>query len=179
MYELIDYARGRLDDTVIMIDGSPSFIKMVTGNRELVFRNLTLDDGGAISMDSDKVDLTPIPLGYLNSVFGASYLVRLAQRRWKQGLDKRAVMVRGKDCRREDWFYTEDMEQCLTNVYPSFEEAKALAIKDDITVAFNKRWAISAKDSLFHRGMLVGTCKKKVSLQKVYKYLQEILEEVI
>lgn len=177
MYELVEYAQGRLMDTVILIDKVPCYVSLVDEDRVLTYHTFLEGREQQCSLDSNSIDLTPLSLGYSNFKTGAVYLVRTPIRRWKQGTDRRSIHVIGVDYRRDDWFTTTAMLKCFNSEYPSCIEALLLADVDRPVVAFCKNWAVSYKGELYFRGTKVGSCKGKITLEEAYHYLQEMLEE--
>ena len=184
MYECADYAYGRLVNTVIRIKGEPCLV-LALNSGEITYRNFgehladSTIDFSNIGYNSPHVDLTPIPVGYVNFKEGALYLVREAARRWKQGLDGRGLSVQGDRMEQADaeyLFFSTPMNDCLTNNYPSFAEAIALAEKEEKVVAFHLDWAVSVAGNLWFKGRLVGNViEDKAVLDDAFIYLQEAL----
>ncbi len=173
MYELVDYARSRLNGGVITIDKHPCQVFEVTEDRKILFTNMKTKEEGNISLDSVKVDLTPMKLGYMNFERGASYVSRIAKRRWKQGLDKAGVRFSGLPPRDGGWINSEAFLACYYNDYPTFEEAYLKAKAYRSMVAFHKKWAIYYTGDMYYRGKKVGTALK---LDQAYAYLKQMME---
>lgn len=177
MYEFIDYAQGRLVDTVISIDQVPCYVMAVSDDRKIKYKTFPAGVLQVCSLDSDKIDLTPLPLGYVNFKRGSTYLTRIPQRRWKQGLDYRGIRSQGLDYREDDWFTSRAMLDCFNTKYPSYLEALFLLEEDRPCVAFSSKWAVDYEGAVFFRGTKVGKIEGEITLKETYGYLQEMLEE--
>ena len=179
MYKDRQYAMGRLLNTILQIRGNPCYVNHITGDMQVRYTDLITDEESGIQLDDPSLDLSPIELGYVNFKRGASYLIREAARRWKQGTDNKGIVVRGADNRTGDWFLSRQFLNCIADKYPSVIEALIVAEEEGITVAFNRKFAVSSDGSLYYRGIIVGKYDNTFTLNKVYSYLQEILEEAL
>jgi hypothetical protein len=130
----------------------------------------------------EDLDLTPIPLGFINidKVGTAVYAARVPIRKyWRQGL--------GTGNLHYFTFYSHSMEgfpdvnnlvQTFFNKYPTLEDAFS-KVKKDRLIAFHRNWATS-KEDVFYRYRHVGNINKgDVSLSKKYSYLTPHLTEVL
>ena len=178
MYELVDFAIGRLVQTIIAVDGIPSKVLNIDYDRNMKYTNLGEQEMKRISLDSPLIDLTPLKVGYVNFKRGASYLVRKAARRWKQGLDTQGIIVTGADYRVGDYTDSKPFLDCLKGEYPPLAEALFTAKLEEKTIAFDRRWAVGWTGTLYYRGKAVGNTHDGLHLNDVYKYLKELLEEV-
>jgi len=179
MYDMVDFAIGRLVQTTIKIKGVPSTILRINADREVKYVHLIEQEMRYISLDDEGVDLTPLKVGYLNCRRGASYLVRDARRRWKQGLDQQGISVEGDNYLVHDFYSSQEFLDCLEGKYPSLLEATFTAKDKHKSVAFNRKWAVGPTEELYYRGKIVGNSKDGLHLNEVYKYLKELLEEVL
>ncbi len=180
MYDDVQFALGRLRGTIVRIHGEPSYILGIDENRVMTYTDTTTKLANKyISLDNKGVDLTPIPIGYVNTKRGATYLVRLAKRRWKQGLDQEGIRTVGRSYLGIDYTATEQFLACLKGEYPSFKEATSRSKELGSVVAFSRKWAIDYLGTLFFRGKVVGHSQGGLHLNGVYKYLTELLEEAL
>lgn len=181
MYTDKNYAKGRLNDTIIQCDGKPVLI-LDFPNKNVLLKMLGTGQELSVSYDSKRLSLQPPLLGYINGVGGATYLVRSPNRRWKQGIDKRGIYCLGPDCRTQDWYLGEQFNKGLSNQYPSLEEAILLVKERLVTTAFNKRWAIGLDERIYYRGKRVGLLRfstREIVLDEEKLYLREALEEAL
>ena len=178
MYDDVHFAVGRLGNTIININNEPSYVLGIDDDRLVCYTD-TIDklDAKYIFLDDKAIDLTPIPIGYMNCERGATYLVRLAKRRWKQGLDQAGIRVVGRSYLGVNYTATKEFLSCLKGEYPSLEEATVQAKELCSVIAFSRKWAIDYVGALFFRGKAVGHTRGGVHLNEVYKYLTELLEE--
>ena len=187
-YEDIDYAKTRLSNTYVQTNtGSLFFVENVEYNIE---RGSIHCFGSAYELngkefkcyDLQDLDLTPIPLGFINleSEDTAVYATRIPIRKyWRQGLGTGNLHC--------FTFYSHKIEgfpppaslvKTFFNKYPTLDQALSKVKKDKIT-AFHRNWAISEED-VFCRYKHVGTVKKgAISLSKRFSYLQPRLKEVL
>lgn len=179
-------AEMRLTNTILSYKGKALKVLAITGDLKLV--SILLRNGEEITVDQDDPDLSFIPptLGYINTPQEAVYAVRQPARRYKQGLDLRAVHLNAHrhPGRHEGRFFVD----CLEGVYPKLEECwekfkgnNPFKQEKCHSVAFSKRFAVGngASYSLLHRGKQVGEFEDKVPvLFEKYSYLQECLDEV-
>lgn len=79
------YARTRLTGTVVMFKNTPVYVLDIQeDNGECTIRTVGRDDNAKVHLS--ELDLTPFPLGYVNTPKLAQYTTRKPQRYWKQGL---------------------------------------------------------------------------------------------
>lgn len=154
-------------------------------------RNAEWGDDGRKSClhNSDKIDMTPVPLGFLstkNADEGDSlFLARTPARVWHVGLhrDNTAiyhpcfnypVWARGGDVVHAPSFF-----RMIMNKYLEPEEALLLSQKHDKTRAFSRRFAIFDDKLMYKtRGHPVGEIKnKKPELYNEFGFLKEALAE--
>lgn len=183
MFELIDYAIGRLLNTVLMYSGYPVYVLSVFNDRSLSV--CSLETTGSefrepfmISMDDDKLSFEPPTVGYINHDSIATYLYRNPSRRWKQGLSNSSLNLGGIG---SDLFYSKSMVDCLQNKYPSLEEClKAIELKKVESIAFHRLLAITSNYSLRFRGTQIGTLSPEgLTLKRTYSMLERVLMQEI
>lgn len=102
-YDDIEYARRRLTDTLVRkSDGSPLYVMSVQygskGSIEVLGHNSVSSADEMV--DLRDIDLTPVPLGFLNLSHRMVYLCRKPMRKdWKQGLSHNSLVIYGADKR--------------------------------------------------------------------------------
>lgn len=95
-------ARSRLCESVIKVTNRPFYVIGVDplDGRGKTFRILGVfcksktDDPEDFKLDDDRVDLTPIPLGFVNKTRTCVLLTREPKRMWKIGLHQENVAAR-------------------------------------------------------------------------------------
>ena len=172
MFEYYDneFARGRLNNTIITIDGRASLVNEVVGDQDLEFLDLEKFEEGRINIRDPKVSVVPPRLGYVKIGDEWMYRERIPERRWKQGiplnlicgdLTRRAAISIGKS---------------LNGKFPGFNIAK----RSEGVTAFSIHFAICSGTLLF-KGKGVGTVSLAghVQLSERFIYLKEYFEESV
>lgn len=133
--------------------------------------------------DLKELDLTPIPLGFINLKKDdtAVYATRIPIRKyWRQGLGPGNLHLftfysyqhKGSFPNSNDLIHT------FYNKYPSLEQTLNTVDNSKIK-AFHRNWALSKQD-LFYRYKQVGNINKnKLILLDKYFYLSPFLDEVL
>lgn len=189
-FEPHEYAVSRLVDTVIMYKGRAFYVTDIREN--LNVRGTIVLTGEEHTVDQDDPDLRfdcP-PVGYINTPRGAVYAMRIPQRRWKQGIDMRALVDhRG---RRIEGVDMQMVSHCLEGNYPKFEHSikkKAegrnpfrMEPERNRKIAFSKNFCIdpSGRQVLEYKGDPVGYIEDNLPiLEDRFEYLKESLEEAL
>jgi hypothetical protein len=132
----------------------------------------------------DDIDLTPVPLGYVNHEDSSVYAMRIPLRHcWKQGLCQgnfHTISNEGCDRHRSVSLPSERIFATINGVYPKFKEAsKKVGFKGVLNVAFSREFAIS-KDNIFYKGRNVGYhLDEDIRFVDRFSYLKPRLKEVI
>lgn len=164
-----DFARGRLENTIISVGGRAALIHGVQGDQDLVYTDLEGYKEGVVNIRDEKVDIIPPRLGYVS--FGGDWMFfeRVPERRWKQGIPYSLFGNRAEG-RRE----TVSLGKSLNGGYVKFNVAK----RSKQITAFSLHFAI-ANGALFFKGKPVGTVSLEgvVQLAERFIFLKEYLEE--
>lgn len=97
---------------------------------------------------SDDVDISSIPLGYINTADTAILLERHPFRKNNQAVTVNCVYAFPRD-RAGDVMYTENIQSLITGEYPSFEDALAKILDGDAnSVAISRLFALSVSDDI-------------------------------
>lgn len=174
MFEMTEYAKGRLERTVVMYNDHPFFVDCVGGARQVALRDLdTMNRAHVIHLDDPNLSFQPPRVGYINTEGGARYLSRTPERRWKQGTSKGSLKTAGGGGVSEELFYSKGMIDCFKGDYPNFEEAVIRAKEIGASVAFHRNMAVNHLGSLFFRGNRMGKVTEDgVKLMTVFKCLE-------
>ncbi len=130
------------------------------------------------------LDLSPIPLGFVNTPTHCVYLYRQPARLYKQGL----TYENCKLCysRKNLTYYLNFLPSTIMNVFPSFDEAWESGIKlENINGplrAFSRWFAINPhRNQLYYKDLIVGKITKSgdFELEEFSRCLIELLEEVL
>ncbi len=135
-----EYARTRLNGTVVRHAGQPVFIIEI--DADCVCTAQHIDSGENFTADLEEFDLTPVPLGWCNIPNGqAVYLQRVPLRRdWKQGLRKENMHAAFGNLNRINYKH---IKACILGEYPTLASAIAKAKKYGLSTAWRRHWAIS------------------------------------
>lgn len=139
--------------------------------------------------DNELVIASP-QVGYVNLPETALYFMRAPARRWKQGLDMRALVCPRGGMRARGMLTNEALVRCIENNYPSFEQAQGMfksanPFKEHQRegVAFHRDFALRRGPEgmlLCHKGTEVGVVEQgNPVLSMKYGWLTEKLEGVL
>jgi len=183
-----DYARQRLNSTVVRIGEDPIYL-ISEGGWE--YRAIRLKDGKDSTINIRKVDLNlnPVPLGYVNYGQEAYYLSRKPVRRWKQGLGEESLSVISHMAKkaiipRGGIIASPALAYCIENKYPSIQKCyKKINSGLVNSMSFSRDFALGWKKELillYYKGKEIGLFSKNgLNLNKNYSFLKEALEEAI
>lgn len=157
-YTNIEYARQRLIETVVKVDGKAAMINDLTKTTVKYTDYIT---GKNAIAKIDLMDITPVPLGYCNTMALSTYLVRYPVRQdWRQGLRHKTLKTISLQGLRisSDMIPWENVFHTINGDYPKFEETiKALhdnkqlkaqaycrdfAIYQDMSVVYKEQFVI-------------------------------------
>lgn len=174
------YARTRLEGTIVRYKDEPVHIHSInveTGRAEVSnVETYGTEKDRPYRVDTDDLNLKPVPLGYVNLKAGVAYLSRIPMRRdWKQGLRLENCFFNSA---RRFSLVGKPISDCIKGIYPSFKEAFEKS-KAMTTVAWHRHWAVQAGQVVLYKANeVVGSIKNgKVILDKDFHYLKECLEE--
>jgi len=191
--EFYDYQQAEmyLMESVIRFKDEPVVVAAMdyNSNRDIFcwFKKLTRreHDNAKISIYDVKINMNPVPLGYINwKRFGEQHVLvahRDPIRMWKIGLTKKNLIIRGIDHRGIDTVVDETaqvinskaLRDTITGKFPSLKKC----IKDGIPQAFSRRFAIRG-DSLYFSQLSypIGYINNgELALLDDYAFLSEVL----
>lgn len=157
-YTNIEYARGRLVGTIVRVGGKAAHIDELT---KTTVKYTDFIEGRAALAKIDEMDITPVPLGYCNTMGLSTYLVRYPVRQdWKQGLRHKTLKTIGpKELRiTSDMIPWVDVFKTINGMYPKFLEVvkhlhddrglrseaycRDFAIYQDMTIMYKEQFTI-------------------------------------
>ena len=182
------YAAQRLRNTVVKLKtGKPIQVQNIGAFGDLVYKDLQLglDSHGKV----EDIDLSRIPLGYVNRKMDASYVMRKPLRRYKQGLNKENVICRRNGSRviNKVDISRREYTHMLIGQYPSLEQCLDFIMnKERNSMAFGRKWSLVLSKSknpyLFYRANKVGhydVNSGEVNFMKGKEYLNEDFMETV
>ena len=179
----LEYAQRRLNNTLVRLSNGHPFMVLNTRfneNFRVVCEGEDLKLRELKTAPLTDIDLTPVPLGFVNAEGGkVAYVSRKPMRRdWKQGLSNNSISVWGDG--RFNSFRA--LVQPILKEYPSF--ARALEqIQTRKGVAFSRDFALINSDNqikLFYRKYEVGVVVNRRPVLNPDKfYLEQHLNESV
>lgn len=171
-----EYADSRLRGSIVMFEGNPVHVRVVgPGMLAEVSPLSDIEDRSVV--DAHKLNLKPVPLGYVNLRGTASYLMRKPMRRdYKQGLRYENFLSIGEVSHTN--VTLKKLGEVIVGKYPTYAAClKAITDGRARSMAWCREWAIS-DCGLLHKGMLVGeVVEGRYELGPTFTYLKESLEE--
>ena len=125
MWDNINDCDNQLSDTIVRLkEGEPVMIMGVSGNdRDIIASYLLLKDMAEGACKVEDLDLSPVPLGYVNAHGRSYYCVRQPRRRWKHGLDNGSLKTINSPNRfRADGETYPALASTIKRDYPTMEE---------------------------------------------------------
>ena len=143
-YDDLDYARRRLEATLVRLKtGEPFFVERVYLEADGIFcvGNNYANEGHQILSLRD-IDLTPVPLGFVNTSADAIFTCRKPMRRdWKQGLSLNSLVsypvTKGQVIQNFKL-----LKQPIFNQYPDINRALSLLSAKKMAAAFSRDFAL-------------------------------------
>ncbi len=149
-------------------------------------------DGATIWVDKDRLDLSPVPLGFINITNAGGrprvvYTSRLPARIWKVGLTNHSIILTAPYP--DAWqpaigavWKRSCMADTIRGHFPSLQACQKAIRKDtrNDMLAFSRRFALRSGNKLYYKtlGEPVGVLRAGVpDLFEDYQYLKEVLEE--
>ena len=180
-----EYARSRLTGSVVRRKGVGVYVDNVNLDGDCSILELGENDYTIVPLS--ELDVSPTPLGYVNTNKGVTYAYRKPARYYKQGLT--TSNFAGRPFKVD--LMSKDLASTIRGVFP-----KLLACLEDVICeeapsrAFSRDFAFSGNyergTRLFYRGKPVGWAAHNKAgegvnfqLETENSYLQEALEEAV
>jgi len=178
MYSEVDYARTRLEGTVVLHDNKALRINHITSDRVI---QGTLLQGREVEVSMDDCQLAQHKLGFVNRDGNVFYVQRLPKRRdWRQGLRTNNVVGFriGRD--RIERISDTTIMKCLEGNFPSVADALDEVVRCDVPVAISRSFALVPKRGgicvQYKQRGIVGVYRDgEFVLSDKYKYLKPAL----
>jgi len=143
-FDLLGDVRLRLGETIVRYKGEPVYVANTSGNGtgpfSLEVAPLTNTEK-RITVKMEEVDLTPVPLGYINNWPFVCYLMRVPQRKYQQGLRIGELRTPTPGYRSNVTRNLPALYNTIMGIYPSFDEAYTLAHTHN-ACAFHRAFAL-------------------------------------
>lgn len=143
-YDDVDYARARLNGTMVSYKGEPAFVDNVRDLDNVVI-SVWPRNGDFISVSVDDLDLTPPQLGFMNLQESCHYVTRMPMRQWKQGFRPNQAETYGPPARlphSSHHFFI----NLYKGIYPSYEECmETVCCEEAKSKAFSRHFGIVKK----------------------------------
>lgn len=147
MYSDTAYATGRLVGTIARVAGKAT---KITGLTKTEVHHSPLRGTGGVEVSKIKdLDITPVPLGYINLGGRAYYICRSSVRKdWKQGLRNTTIRVLDPGARLMiDEAVLKELGNTIEDVFPAFKDAlKNVLMGRGRSIAFSRDFAIARSE---------------------------------
>lgn len=180
--------RQMFDNTVVMYNKWPVFIKNINDRDEVVVKSLSTGKNRILSFDDDRFDFTPVSLGLVNCEGSCIHVARTPIRRWKQGFSFDHAKITELDGVRFGMkagqaltSYGKELVNTIKKNYPTYNEALELAFSGAEAVAFNNDFAVNKEGFLFYKYKKVGLIDEdngNIVLMRGKAYLKVLLEKL-
>lgn len=169
-YYNLDFAKGRLENTIIKIGGKAAYISDVTGDQYLHYQIMATGEKGVINIRSEEVDVVPPIVGYVKLQGDWQFIKRRPERRWKQGLSLGYFDIHGEV----------DMRTVGSSLDGEFHNYNVVKASKRGTYAVSTYFAVR-NGSLLYKGDVVGTvCPSgAVGFLEGKFWLKEAFEEAL
>lgn len=180
----LDYAAKRLNATLVRLNtGEAFYAERTFHDPSLRVKHVgtKLDSGEFTEVFHEDLDLTPVPLGFINISKKMVFVMRKPMRRdWHQGLHYNSIATDGT--LRPNDIQISWLLQPIKNQYPTFQRA-IKDLKTRLSIAFSRDFGLIKTDTdpiLRYRQYNVGTVSNGRAVLSPNKlFLQQHLEEVV
>lgn len=192
------HARTYLIGSIIRYKNKPIYIKDLQNTErggdhlkkyKVIYTPVGEDDNSILFIPNARIDMTPVPLGMMNTNSHTWYVQRNPSRGWKVGLDSsnisyqiisgQALENMGKN-KPNHGFNSRYLNKCIMGDYPTYKEAlRKISEGDRFSTAFSRKFAVNRGGLVFKSiDDTIGVCERKGPvLFDHFQYLQEVLEE--
>jgi len=188
VYDDLEYARARLNQTVVFYGGQPATVNSVD-DLDKVRIVVWPDTMKEVDVHINDIDVSPPMMGFINCKGVCSYLSRLPFRQWKQGFRTNQLDTSGLLSRLPQPFSIEFIN-LYKNIYPKYDECMEMLVCGEATSqAFNRYFGVFKTNSgnfgLAFKGKAVAKLSGKPSnnVQPDWapgrEFLREFFEETM
>ena len=186
-YKEFEYAKSRLVGTIVRR-------RMAGGQLKAV--NVELMEGGEVihrilsnnTQDKCKLaelDISPVPLGYVNLNNKASYLTRKPMRQdWRQGFRNVSAAFVDYPMHWEDINFKK-LSDTIEGIFPTFKQVIGKVVRNPNaevgSMAFSRELAINTKKNLLYKTMHVGDVDDEgfVKYLPTFEWVDDTFREVV
>jgi hypothetical protein len=180
-YNNVEYAMGRLNDTIVNSSKGPVYIKKVYDTTSVIEDTLCsvvyLQTEGSGRVKLTDIDLKPVELGWVNVGQDSSFMTRKPARRWRQGLSVDNISFLGGGGFMS--FPFKEMFNTIMGIYPTIEDSKEFLKAWMKKVAFSRDFSLDKGKNLWYQGRIVGGWGETFNLNKPDQYLIQKLSNVV
>lgn len=182
-YKDLEYASGRLYQTIVRLDGEPVYVMNTMGDE---YEVKTLKSGLVEICNYTELDTNPFELGNIeNNDGGTSYLVRAPSRQWKQGFRTAQILNTGWNM---PSIWSKAFYNMLSGTYKGLEETYELLINQERRrLPLTRHFSLSTpkangKLPLTFKNTVVGEVTPKTKIitpefNKNFTFLTEFFED--
>ena len=180
-------ARRVFEGSIIRIKQTPVYVQGVTEGMKLICFNIEDGKRRVVDVNSDNINIKPVPVGMVNGFGSVVYAMRSTPRVYQQGLSRDNIKVhlftgsRGEGQLQRDVqnLTSIHLSNTIRNIYPSLEEAIEQINDGCEMCAFSRHLALGQGFSVFHKTTHIGSLNPKnsvISLLDNCKHYSFILE---
>lgn len=182
----VNHANLRLSGTIVRLGDLPIYISEVNEDWSvrakylISYKDLRIPD----LLNSEALDISPVPLGFCQMGETCSYLMRMPRRRTKQGLSEDSINAHDgpRNFIMESKAYSQSLGNTIINNYPPLAAAIKMLGKGFYSVGIARNWALyrhGTRTLLLYKyyGQVGELANGVFSLTEEYRYLQESLDE--
>lgn len=185
LYKDENYANGRLTGTVVRYDSKPVTI-LAMGGGKVIASDLVTGNQFEFKYGDKKLNIDPVPLGYINEGTSAYYACRCPVRKdWKQGLRGqtfRAIQI-GYNTPIQEMLAMVNLGKTILGDYPKLGKVvDILKAGAAMSVAFSRELAFDKAFNIWLKGEYnIGKfdpAKQQVQLDEKHYWADEFVKEV-
>lgn len=178
-------AEMRLVGTILFYDNRAFHVTGIDEDLRVIGDIILTNERKVVEQDDELLKFHCPPLGYVNLPEDSLYFMRQPMRRWKQGVDTRALVCPSYGVRGRGMVDHASLARCMEGDYPSLERALGMFSSrnpfkqgERRGVAFSKHFAVTDRgETLCYKGKTVGILQDGMPvLHDRYRYLTESLE---
>lgn len=187
-----EYANNRLTNTIVRVKGTfkslkPILVCGIDADNIVLYRHLSQVEGKIEKCTLENLEISPVPLGYINCYGYAYYGCRRPMRQdWKQGLRSQNLLTytNGEKCAIE-WAVTfyKSLGECIEGKYPSFKVAIEKTVRNPTGkfsgMAFSRDFSVNKNGGIRYKDHLVGAVdsNNNVLFNEGYEFVEESFHE--
>lgn len=183
-------AMSRLEGTILFYRNKALYVRGITDDLQVAGDIILSQKSVTVSQQDPELSMACPEVGYINTEHGAHYFMRQPMRRWKQGIDLRALVSPHSGIRARGILELSHLANCLENTYPTFDQACNIGKSlnpfkptEVDSIAFCKSFSVKQGTEglmLHYKGREVGVVENgNPVLSTKFSWLNESLESVL